>query len=387
MPALLSQLHREWRLLASDRWLLALFGWLPPLLFALIWAIFAAGMARDLAVGVVDLDGSSLSRRLIRFYDASPTLAVKERFGAVAEGGNALRSGAIYALVVIPFSLEEDSRSGRSPQVTVFGNSQYLLIGRLVNAALQQAHATAVGGIDAVRVLLAETPLAGRAAATVMPFASQLNPLFNNGMNYTRFLVAAIIPAIWQILIVAATVMALAAELRDGNLTGWLSPAPRRALVAKILPGTICFWGHGLLYLGGVHGVLGWPMHGSWLVLVLAQLLTVVACQGAGILLFLLTLDATRALSLVAAYTAPGVAFMGITFPVSDMTPLARGWRSLMPISHYIEIQVGQANYGLPLAAMLPQFGCLLLFLLLVVPIAIRMRMLRASGQAGAAQS
>lgn len=377
MPAFSSQVMGELRLLAKDRWLLALFGWLPPLLFIGMYAIFADGMARDLAVGVVDLDDSRISRRLIRHYDASPTLAIRQDFADIAEGSRALRGGTIYALVVIPAALEEDSLRGRSPQVTVFANSQYLLIGRLVNAALQQAHATAVAGIDAAGILLTETPLTGAATASAAPIAGQQNPLFNGGMNYARFLVAAIIPALWQIIIVAASVMAFAAGLRDGRLDEWLSPGTFRALAARILPGTFCFWCHGQLFLLGFHGLLGWPMHGSWLVLALAQLLTVTACQCAGILIFLLTLDATRALSLVAAYTAPGLAFMGITFPVTDMNLPARCWRSLLPISHYIEIQVSQANYGLPLAAVLPQFGALLLFLLLLVPIAIRLRMLR----------
>ncbi|MNH19574.1 ABC-2 family transporter protein [compost metagenome] len=74
--------------------------------------------------------------------------------------------------------------------------------------------------------------------------------------------------------------------------------------------------------------------------------------------------DPARALSLAGAYTAPGFAFMGVTFPVSAMGDFAQFWRSLLPISHYVELQVGQANYGLPLDAALPQFGALLLFLL-----------------------
>jgi ABC-2 type transport system permease protein len=53
-----------------------------------------------------------------------------------------------------------------------------------------------------------------------------------------------------------------------------------------------------------------------------------------------------------------------VTFPVSAMGDFARLWRSLLPISHYVELQIGQANYGQPLSAALPQFGALLLFLL-----------------------
>lgn len=376
MSSFLSQMAREFRFLTGDRWLLALFGWLPPLLFLVMYAVFSAGLARDLPVAVVDLDNSRMSRRLVRYYDASPTLAVQQDFADVAEGSQALRGGIVSALVVIPAKLEEDSLRGRAPQVTAFVNSQYLLIGRLVGSALQQAHATAVTAADVFGILLKETPPLDRAVATAVPVAGQLNPLFNAGMDYARFLVPAIVPALWQILIVAATVMALAAGRRDTRLDIRASSGAARAIICRILPGTFCFWCHGQLFLAGFHGLLNWPMHGSWLVLGLAQLLTVAACQCAGTLLYLLTCDATRALSLVAAYTAPGLAFMGITFPVTDMNLPARIWRSLLPVSHYIEIQVSQANYGLPLPAVLPQFGALLLFLLLATPIAIRLRML-----------
>jgi ABC-2 type transport system permease protein len=55
---------------------------------------------------------------------------------------------------------------------------------------------------------------------------------------------------------------------------------------------------------------------------------------------------------------------MGVTFPVSAMGDFAQFWRSLLPVSHYVELQIGQSNYGLPLASALPQLGALLLFLL-----------------------
>lgn len=51
-------------------------------------------------------------------------------------------------------------------------------------------------------------------------------------------------------------------------------------------------------------------------------------------------------MSFAGAFTAPSFAFMGITFPVSDMNALAQAWRGLLPITHYIEVQVDQASYG-----------------------------------------
>ncbi len=37
---------------------------------------------------------------------------------------------------------------------------------------------------------------------------------------------------------------------------------------------------------------------------------------------------------------------MGITFPATDMPVIAKMWRSLLPVSHYIEVQLQQVDYG-----------------------------------------
>lgn len=98
--------------------------------------------------------------------------------------------------------------------------------------------------------------------------------------------------------------------------------------------------------------------------MLLAQLVTVIACIIMGTLFFFLSMDPARAMSFAGAFTAPSFAFMGITFPVSDMNALAHAWRSLLPITHYIEVQVDQANYGASatqsIASLWPMVGYLI---------------------------
>lgn len=355
----------EWQLLWRDPWLLALTVWLPPLLFVLIAALFAEGVARDLAIGVVDGDRSRLARQLIRQYDASPTLRVTAVYPSLDEGLRAMRGGGIYGLIVIPGDLEKEVMLARSPQVEAYYNSQFLLIGRLVKAAILQVHGTAAATVAARRQLAAGLPVVDQAMAAVLPLGSQATPLYNRTSSYAQFLVTAIIPTIWQICIVAASLLALAAELRRGGLAVWLGARPLSALVGKLLPYTLLFWLQGLLFLAAFYGLAGWPMAGSLPMIALCQLPTVLACQAAACFFFFLTGDATRGLSLAAAYTAPSFAYMGVTFPATDMNPLAQLWRSCLPISHFMEIQIGQASYGAPLVDALPQLISLLGFLVL----------------------
>jgi ABC-2 type transport system permease protein len=156
--------------------------------------------------------------------------------------------------------------------------------------------------------------------------------------------------------------LALSREMRLQGLAAWLGEQPLAAIAGKLLPYTAILWLQGIMFLWFMYGLLDWPMNGSWDILLLSQLLTVLASQAMGLLLFLVVKNSARALSLAAAYTAPSFAFMGVTFPATDMIVPAQIWRDFLPISHYINIQLYQANHGASIFTALPQIGALLLF-------------------------
>lgn len=383
-PSFARLVAREWRALLGDPWLLSLVSWLPPLLFFLLFAIMSAGIARDLPIGIIDLDTSSMSRALIRHYDSSPALAVDTGFTDLHQGAAALRAGKIYALVIIPADFEKQAMLGHPPEVSAFVNSQFLLIGKIINTALQQAHGTFVTKVEVRKNLAAGSPVFDLALAYAVPVGTQATPLFNGNSNYAQFLVAAMLPSVWQILIVAAAILSLAAEQRRQGVGEWLGATPARALFAKLLPLALLFWLHGLLFLWFMYIQQGWPMHGSWMLLAGTQLLTVCASLAAASVFFFTTLSAARGLSLAAAYSAPSLAYMGVTFPVTDMNLLARIWRDLLPVSHYIEVQFGQVNYGASPASSIPQLTALGLFVLPLLFSVYRTRQLaRCPGEGG----
>lgn len=376
MKILQQQIRREWQLLLSDAWLRALVSWLPLLLFLILWWIFSAGLPRDLTIGVVDLDHSDLSRALIRQYDAHPSLRVSRQFSDVNTGSQAMRNGEINALLVIPYEMKKHIITGRPPQVTAFYNSQFLLTGNMIVSALQQAQGTFGARLEVMNAMMSGK-VGAQALAAAVPVGTQVTALFNINTNYANFLVSGLLPSLWQILIVIITMLALSRELHLQGLAAWLGEQPVAAIAGKLLPYSLILWLQGLAFLWFMYGFLGWPMNGSWDVLVLSQLLMVLASQAMGLLLFLLVKDPARALSLAAAYTAPSFAFMGITFPATNMNLPAQMWRELLPVSHYINIQLYQANHGASVSSALPQMGALLLFFvafLLAYKLAVRIK-------------
>ncbi len=369
-------LQREWLQITQQPWLKAMLWWLPLLLFLSLWWIFSAGSARDLPIGVVDFEHSSLSRAVIRYYDASPTLQVSQAYTSVSQGKQDLQSGKIYALVVIPDQLTQEVLLGHPPTITTFYNSQFLLIGKLVNAAMQQAQGTFNAQIDAVKSMSKGDTLPQQALAQAVPIQTQVTALFNSNSHYGQFLVSAAIPALWQIFIVATTVLSFSLEQRKQGLSQWLGRNPIPMVVAKILAYTPLYLVQGMAFLSMLYLWLDWPMHGHWGILLLAQLLMVLACQSLGALFFMLTLDVTRSMSFVAAFTAPAFAFMGITFPASDMPWLGQVWRSMLPVSHYIDVQVMQVNNGVGLMPVSQPLFALSLFLLLLLVVGLRAKAL-----------
>ncbi|KHN49928.1 ABC transporter permease [Aeromonas hydrophila] len=352
---------REWRLLWQDPFGRALASWLPLLLMGILCWVFSAGLARDLKIGLVDLDQSLLSRQLAFSLDASAGLKVAQQFDSIEAGASALRGGDIYALVVLPSHLERDARQGTQPQVTVFNNGQFILIAKLVNSALAQVVGTLNGQVGVLSAMAGGKALPG-ALGQAVPIASQVTALYNINSSYAQFLLSALLPAVWQILVVLYGINALARTDRLG--LDWTTKGVWFGLWRTLLPHVLIGWGWGLGWSLLLFKGFGYPMQGSWLVLTAGLGLASAACVSMGAFFYGIIRDPARALSLAGAYTAPGFAFMGVTFPVSAMGDFAQFWRSLLPISHYVELQIGQTNYGQPLAAALPQFGALLLFLL-----------------------
>ncbi|MGR5060021.1 ABC transporter permease [Vibrio rotiferianus] len=338
------------QILRRDKWLLSCLTWVPILLAVTIWGVFSAGIARDLPIGVVDLQHSQLSRKMIQSLDASSTLSVDYHYISSTEAKNAMIEGDIYAYAVIPPQFDQDILLHRQPQLSVFFNSQYILVAKLINSAIAQSQGYFDAQLEAMGNLAKGNTTTLAAIGQAVPISTQITALFNRNTNYAQFLVTAIVPAIWQICVVVSTILILAAHFRlygnGNNSFAFLGDRPFTRL-SKILSQYIpVFMAQSALFLVWFYVVLDWPMEGSYLVMLLAQFVTTIACIIMGALFFFLSMDPARAMSFAGAFTAPSFAFMGITFPVSDMNALAQAWRGLLPITHYIEVQVDQASYG-----------------------------------------
>ncbi|MFT7683058.1 MAG: ABC-2 type transport system permease protein [Moritella dasanensis] len=373
MRSFITQIKAVWQrensLILASKWQLSLVTWLPLACMFLIYAIFSQGIPRDLAVAVVDQDHSRISRNLVRYIDANPSLAVTHQLTNLAEGKALMQRGEVYAVVQIPRDFEKKIYLAMTPEVSTFYNAQYVLIGKLVSSNMAKTFATFNAKIDAVKTLASGGNLA-LIKGTIAPISTQVNPLYNVSTNYVPFLVTAAVPALWQIFVLVSVLLAFGSEYKNNTQVNWFQRADGAvvsAVIGKLLPYTLLSVVHGLLFLSFFYGYLNMPMHGNWGYLLLILIVAVLAGQAIALLIFTLTMNLTQAISMGAAYSAPAFAFIGVTFPAESMPQLALIWRALLPITHYMQLQIGQVNYGQGFMALLPQLISLGLFTLTFV--------------------
>jgi len=341
---------------------------LPLLSFTLIIAIFHAGVARDLPLVIVDQDHSKLSRVLVQNIDASPTMHIGYRANSVKEALHLVQETKAYGLVVIPKYFEKNTLLHKSPTITAMLNTQYILIGKILTSALSRTVMYSDGTVEYLQ-LLVEEQNPGAAKHAMAPIHMQVTPFFNTYQSYFYFLVSALLPAIWQIFIVIATLVSVGVMFKARKERLFFQGTEHVAvkLLGLMLPYTIAFM---LLGMGSVMYLYSmWEFQGSFTVLFLGMFLTVVGYQCIALLLFSTGFDYARSLSLGAVYTAPAFAFLGITFPAYSMTGFALFWRDMLPVSHYTQLQLSQANYGLDIWQEFDKLATLGAFWLLFIPV------------------
>ena len=325
---------------------------LPLVLMGILTAVFSAGLATRLPIAVLDLDGSELSRSIIRTVNATPDAAVSLHVAELSEGRRLIVSRKIRGLLMLPRNLERDVFAGRRSEVVFFYNSQTFTVGNLVLRGINAAVPAVAGGIR-VSLRTEEGMPVEEAKAAITPIPVQTHALFNSALNYVHFLLAALLPTVLQTVVVTTMAYAVGidAETRHRFAVlrrlggGRLLPA----MLGKILPYTILF----LAMLGisdlVLFGYLELPLRGERAVLVLAGTLFVLACQLIGALLALLLRPVATAVSIATLLTAPAFGFMGIGFPRLAMNDFAYGWGALLPGTWYLMARIDQTIRGTPI--------------------------------------
>ncbi len=325
---------------------------------------FKAGLPENLPIGVLDLDNSSLSRNFCRQLDATQ-LGRVIKYEDFTTARDAMQTGEITSLCVIPQGMNEDVNANRRPVFTYYVNSLYLIGGALSYKDILTM-VTLTGGAVQREVLRMKGYSEGAIMGLIQPIVVDEHKIGNATTNYGVYLNNIILPGLLALSIIFVLIYALGSELRYGTSRELMETADgsmAAALLGKLIPYTLIYLilGLGLDLL--MFGVCRYPLNGSIGNMMLAMVVFILANEAVAVTLVGLLPTLRYALSIAALFTILGFSFSGFTFPVEAMPAAVQGVSVLFPLRFYYLLYVQEAIFGAGFAGWWQYIVYMLLFL------------------------
>ena len=307
--------------------------------------LMRGGSAENMPVAVVDLDQTSISRRLIHEMQATPSVDIQLITNSYPEARRAMQEGKVYGIFVIPEDFYSDLVAFKRPQVdfyvtnayTVGGNTAYkqmLTMVNLTSGAFQREVLRKKGLPDDVIM------------HRIQPLTVEGHMVANPWGNYSVYLVSTILPGILGLICLMLTIFAIGFELKMRTSHAWLQAAGGNytvAMIGKLIPYTVLYVVLGVTCNVILFRFLHFPVAGSSWRLIGGILLLVFAMEGLAITLIGLLPTLRDAISIGALYGMLGFSLSGFTYPVMNMLPAFQAVTWLMPLRHYYLIYVNEA--------------------------------------------
>ena len=348
----------------------------PMLVMIFFTTLMGAGQPADMPVGVVDLDNSSMSRKVVRSLDAFQNTHVKAHYTDVSAAREAMQRGEIYAFIYFPRDCASNMISGRQPGISFYYTMSFLSAGSLLMSDLKTIATLGYAGVAQAKLQAMGVP-ESQIMPLLQPIKVELHRIGNPHTDYNAYLSPMLVPGVMFLFIFIFTAYSIGCELKFQRSHQWLEKANGNILLAlagKMLPQTILSMLMMIGYLIYIYGVMGFPHQGGWHVILLLGVLSVLAAEGFGIFMFSLLPSMRMSMSLCSLWAVLSFSMVGTAFPVMAMDPTLETLAWLFPLRHYFVVYQTSIFSGYPLSFCWIHLVCLLTFVLLPLPLLGRLK-------------
>lgn len=336
---------------------------------------FRDGLPHDLPIGVVDNDNSSMSRNFVQQLDATQ-LGKVVQFDTFAEAREAMMSGKITSICVIPEAMYADVSANRRPTFTYYLNGLYFVGGALAyKDILTMVNLT--GGAVQRQVLRAKGVNEREIMGRIRPIDIDTHQIGNVTTNYGYYLTNIMLPAMLELIIIIVLIYSLGAELKYGTSRHLIQTAGGSmldAILGKLAIYTLLFSGIGLILIVLLYHWMHFPIAGSIWNMFLGIVLLVLASESIAIFILGCLPVPRLALSVGALYSVLGFSLTGFTLPVEALPPYIQGLSVAFPLRHYYLFYVQEVIFGAGFAGWWQEVIHMLLFLFLSLAVLPRLK-------------
>ena len=320
---------------------------LPLFLFLFMTSIMESGLPTRVPAGIVDRDGSSISRQMTQSLGSMQMVDLVTTPNSYTEARHKVQEGEIYGFFMIPEHFQADLLAGKGPAITFYTNMTYFVPASLLFKTFKATAVYAKAGI--VVQVLSDAGAPANAATLLQPVAVDTHPIGNPWLNYGVYLCNSFVPAILQLMILLITCYSLGEEIKyrtSPRLLRMAGGSVYKAVFAKLLPQTLIWWVIAIFMEVWLFKFNHYPMHGSWWWLTLSQLMFVLACQGFALFFFSLVPNLRLSLSISALLGVLTFSIAAFSFPMESMYPAMGIFSWIVPTRYNFLIYIDQALNG-----------------------------------------
>lgn len=280
----------------------------PPLIQIFVFSFAMTQEARNVSLGILNLDSGSAGFELVQRFQSAATFTTILRLDGNAQVNAVLDEQRATAVLIVPSDFSADISSGRPAQV------QLLLDGRKTNTSqIVRGYA-----IKIVRQFITDmTPAILQTAPAVMITRHWFNP----NLDFKWYTVPSLVCVLATLVGLLVTALSVSREREMGTFEQILvTPlGPVEILIGKAVPALILAMASATLLLAVAVFAFRIPFQGSLLLLFGALTIFLLSIIGIGLFISSLSMTQQQAILGVFVFMPPAVLLSGFATPIENM--------------------------------------------------------------------
>jgi len=314
---------------------------LPPVMQIFIFSYAITQEVKNVTLAVYNQDIGEEGFSLTQRFEHSPTFTRIIRLTHREEINPVIDRQAAIVVLVIPQDFSRNLRAGRTASV------QVLLDGRKSNAA------SIVGGY-AGRIISAFAQNGNSATGSGSVNVETRN-WFNVNLDPRRTTVPCLVCILATVLGSLIASLTIAREREMGTFEQLLvSPlTPFEIMLGKAIPALILATGSSIMLIGIAVFIFGYPLTGSFLLLLSSLELYLLSVIGVGLFISSLSMTQQQAILGIISVLPPSVLLSGFATPIENMPSWLQAVTTINPVRWYIVIVKGVFMKGMDVGEVL----------------------------------
>lgn len=328
----------EFNQIVNSRITLFLYSLFPLIIFICFSIVYQNEIVREVPVAIIDDDKSDLSRTIIQYIEASPSMKIVSYLKSEQELKEEFLNGKIYGAFYFPTDLSSKIKSGKQANVTMFIDASNLIISN----SLQNDGVKILKTINA-GVLLKKLKSNGltenQAMNLVNPVKVETNILYNPNYSYMTYLIPGLTTFILMMIVIIGAVPIINQKITEKDFQILLNRTGKKlmpVLLGKSIPHLAFHFANILILVGIIFPLFNINIKSSVFITIVYLMFFILISFSFGIMLSSLIPKRTFATEVALFVITPAFIYSGLTFPLWAMPEIHQFIAKLIPFTYFL---------------------------------------------------